>query len=1116
MSLAEIALEEAIRLGLVPDDVLKRLEEQGILTSPFIGSGGGQLPYWRLPSMFRTQRGGVFQPRFGLGPLREGLALSPPAPAISGGGVPVGRASQHHNQGPAPLETLLGRGDYAAIARGVQNGTIDLNTLPADVRAQVLQLLQPNRKKAEDEGMSDEQKAAAAAKQVLSLAKQVVGKGPGAQVIDQALGQTSPEGRVALEEQRTGERTPPGAPAVQPQPQGAPTTAGATPTPDPVARLEAMGFTPVQIQQILQDTGGGTGTGNVMGLEGQIPLVGDRPAPVLFQDPSGNFVSDPGIEEAISRGLMDRASVEALVQLGYSPPEIEQILGGQEAVMPGASPAVDATAGASGSNVPGAVLSGLGGLAGIFQAATDDNLTDLQKAFKAAAAAAPAAGGVIGALDAGSGAAAGAGAAAEAGAAAGGAATGAETAMAAVDSIPYLGLITGAATGLANVGLTATGPGSDEYKAAAAAVDLAAGLLAGVTFGISSMVAPSIKAALYKAFYDVPHDVREKIETARTAQTTNQFLNEIQSAKSLPELYQTLRNWQTGLVGGMTGKDTQHGLDPIAYNVYAAPNGGRPEWNYLGLYKDGGVDPNAPTMQEFFQRLQEHPEDFSIGAQAGVGPEDQGVTTNPNQNPKLAAMDRAVLMSIQEQINEINAREQVRPNLPAFSKMAGYFVSEDDVIDALRQGGRTGAQLGTPEFADLLRQAERARVSKAATDEAMANQPYLLRAPREGDPSQYDIMAPDTQQNYLIGEALKQPKNPDHPTPFITVPRGEGSVDYDILSAPSQGYTFRVGEGWFSPAGELAFPTSALTPPSPWVDMPAAQPPSTATPPSSGEVPVPAATGQSAVPPTSPLAPEDPAQQPLGIMHSGGVVPQTGPYILQEGETVIPAQNTTPTPWWPNGLQNWNMDGYILPSTVKPQPTLQNPGLYWIQDEENQWHVVDPRNYPPAPIMPGPDLNGAQESRYYLNPKSGVPYEDKKNPEPGRDWRLVFDPADLHKAWQERAKDGAPLLVPKSVLERPDWPTVVEKARQSQYQTVHPAVLLARSIPMGVLGGRQDDTPALYDIDNLDAIQRFRDHHIPVPIPEATPPMREMPGRRPMSPHEEDQVDEEWSSRAEG
>lgn len=56
-----------------------------------------------------------------------------------------------------------------------------------------------------------------------------------------------------------------------------------------------------------------------------------------------------------------------------------------------------------------------------------------------------------------------------------------------------------------------------------------------------------------------------------------------------------------------------------------------------------------------------------------------------------------------------------------------------------------------------------------------------------------------------------------------------------------------------------------------------------------------------------------------------------------------------PTPWWPQGLQNWNMDGFILPSTVKPQPTLKNPGLYWIQDEENQWHIVDPRNYQPAP-----------------------------------------------------------------------------------------------------------------------------------------------------------------------
>src|SRR3990167_7908134 len=69
------------------------------------------------------------------------------------------------------------------------------------------------------------------------------------------------------------------------------------------------------------------------------------------------------------------------------------------------------------------------------------------------------------------------------------------------------------------------------------------------------------------------------------------------------------------------------------------------------------------------------------------------------------------------------------------------------------------------------------------------------------------------------------------------------------------------------------------------------------------------------------------------------------------------------------------------------------------------------------------------------------------NPEPDRAWRLAFNAEQLHDAWSRRGKDGHPLLVPPSLLDRTDWPVIAERARRSQYELVHPAVAMARSAP---------------------------------------------------------------------
>jgi hypothetical protein len=41
----------------------------------------------------------------------------------------------------------------------------------------------------------------------------------------------------------------------------------------------------------------------------------------------------------------------------------------------------------------------------------------------------------------------------------------------------------------------------------------------------------------------------------------------------------------------------------------------------------------------------------------------------------------------------------------------------------------------------------------------------------------------------------------------------------------------------------------------------------------------------------------------------------------------------------------WNIGGKMLPSITEPQPTLKNPGRYWIQDEGRNWHEVDTADY---------------------------------------------------------------------------------------------------------------------------------------------------------------------------
>ena len=62
-------------------------------------------------------------------------------------------------------------------------------------------------------------------------------------------------------------------------------------------------------------------------------------------------------------------------------------------------------------------------------------------------------------------------------------------------------------------------------------------------------------------------------------------------------------------------------------------------------------------------------------------------------------------------------------------------------------------------------------------------------------------------------------------------------------------------------------------------------------------------------------------------------------------------------------MDSWNIEGRQLPSTVEPLPHLKNPGRYWIQNEQNEWSVVDPRDYPES----GPSASGRELSQQEID-----------------------------------------------------------------------------------------------------------------------------------------------------
>lgn len=351
--MANIPYAEAMELGLIPrrleDAISEYYASLGRYPSGFPRSMGGTLPFYRMPSPFQRPsslsfRSGIAPLRFGLGPLALGLGLSPAAPAISGGGVPVGRRPPGGG-GPADIQTLLARAqpqDIAAIRQ-----LVDAGLLPASVLALLAGFQQgapsparPMPPRLPLEGPPRPPEALTLAQKGLGLAKlgqKVVGTG------QKVLGQLgvlppgsfakSPEIEQAYQLYRAGERAPSGVPGIE---------AGA---------LVPFALSP----DIVSGVSGGAAAPAGFNLATATPF---QLSPEILSGASGGGA------------VGGTAALPILFSLGWTPAEIAAV-GGVEAALAASAPAIEALGAGAGPATGlglgslGSILAGAGALANV-------------------------------------------------------------------------------------------------------------------------------------------------------------------------------------------------------------------------------------------------------------------------------------------------------------------------------------------------------------------------------------------------------------------------------------------------------------------------------------------------------------------------------------------------------------------------------------------------------------------------------------------------------------------------------------------------------------------------------------------------------------------------------
>ena len=169
-------------------------------------------------------------------------------------------------------------------------------------------------------------------------------------------------------------------------------------------------------------------------------------------------------------------------------------------------------------------------------------------------------------------------------------------------------------------------------------------------------------------------------------------------------------------------------------------------------------------------------------------------------------------------------------------------------------------------------------------------------------------------------------------------------------------------------------------------------------------------------------------------------MPRTGPYTLHKGETVVPANEEFPV--------DENADMRLeAPDTEGKVPGFQP------QPEDVERERQFQQN------LPGGQKGSAKEQPWFVDQRSGVPYQAKKNDDPEHIWRLVYGHQALADAWRERGKQGYPILLRQGDLEARDWLVRVDKARAAQYDRPNSLIDIIRS------QGEADAGPMFEDVE---------------------------------------------------
>lgn len=338
--MARIRLEEALDLGLIPQDQIAALMERfpAVGRSQVFGSPLFITPSRTVGPLQRNLFGfgpyaGLQIPRFGLGPLLQGMGLSPPPSAVTSPGmVPVGAAARRREElTPEELLALYAQmGQAGALPRPTLLPQGPQFPLPARITQQIQEAAGP--------GGEDVAQALSIARTALGISKVVMDDstllsqivGPLLPPPELGGGRATPEVEQAFQAQRAGERGTPVIPLAAENAarlaQGAlPFTEAFTdprfpglefPTTGPIEGVPTTGLEAVETTPEVTptETGGGglAGAGSLLGLaQGGVALAqGDvrggvsniaQSAPgaiqtageVLFPAAAGQFVA-PG------------------------------------------------------------------------------------------------------------------------------------------------------------------------------------------------------------------------------------------------------------------------------------------------------------------------------------------------------------------------------------------------------------------------------------------------------------------------------------------------------------------------------------------------------------------------------------------------------------------------------------------------------------------------------------------------------------------------------------------------------------------------------------------------------------------------------------------------------